>query len=535
MTAATYKLIQAMRLRGCTVCFSGVRTTVPDCRRQAYSSTSSPTDGKHYDVLIIGGGVVGSALAKILLHSSSHTLARIGLLETKRPHSSFFYDLRNCIGPERQHPMARAYALSPFSLSLLGPNILAKLEGRVGYYDKMQIWESDGPATLRFTSDDIADFDVCEGAPQGVLGAVAEDGPLVSALWEELESHNENDKQVDLISPAIVKSIVAPPVDSSTSGSSLVPLPPVELSYEDPSTLQTKTITTSLLVGADGGNSYTRRALSIPTMGFGYERKAITCTVQLSESMRATAYQRFLRGGPIALLPIWSEGGDEKYANVVWSSTPERASQLQSLPAEEFVSELNDQIRVGPVNNPPLFPLDAVARLPTPLSNVTYGIERLASAVNGGLTMSAWAEKHPFQMPPLVSAILGKRYVFPLNLTQCSSYAKGRVALVGDAAHTVHPMAGQGLNLGLGDASSLSSYILKASNAGMDVSTFLSQYDAKRRMEVGVMMGAIHALHEAFDLKAGPAVFARSLGMNLVNSVQFVRGGLAGVATGVWR
>uniref|UniRef100_A0A7S4NGX6 FAD-binding domain-containing protein n=1 Tax=Odontella aurita TaxID=265563 RepID=A0A7S4NGX6_9STRA len=412
----------------------------------------------------------------------------------------------------------------------------------------MQVGESDGPATLNFAASDLADdsADPESAKEDDVLGAVVEDGPLVAALWDELRGGGGS---IELISPASITSITAP----STAGGSKPP-PPVEVSYtpsgggsnSDPSSSEgRRTVTASLLVAADGANSYVRRTLGMPTSGWGYGRRAVTCTVEVSRSMWRTAYQRFLPDGPIALLPVWTEGtpndggdgdGGKCYANVVWSTTPSRAKELQSLDPDQFLDALNENLQHGPRTNPPLVSDEARASLPGIVSSLAFGVETLIRGASEGLTMSQWSEKKPFAPPPLASGVVGPRFAFDLSLSQACSYVAPRVALVGDAAHTVHPMAGQGLNQGLGDAACLSRVIAEATQSGMDVGgtmQFLSEYDAERRAEVAAAMAGIQALHVAFGMKDFvPGIYARSLGMNLVNAVGPVRRHLAAVAAG---
>jgi 2-polyprenyl-6-methoxyphenol hydroxylase-like FAD-dependent oxidoreductase len=162
--------------------------------------------------------------------------------------------------------------------------------------------------------------------------------------------------------------------------------------------------------------------------------------------------------------------------------------------------------------------------------------------------MMNWTERPPeeafFCLPPRVATVEGGRFAFDLQFQQARSYVQPRVALVGDAAHTVHPMAGQGLNLGLADVDCLFHTIKESYQSGMEVCNtmlFLDRYNSTRQAHVGVTMGGIHALHMAFGLSsettsstwwAPPGIFARSLGMNLVNSVGPIRKRLAAVAAG---
>ena len=588
---------------------------------QATSSARPTTlaggEDQHYDVLIVGGGAVGSTLASCLLRWNGGNGLRIGLVEFSkgpRPLSAF------AAGGDL--PNARAYALSPASLELINNGLpksagVAACEGtvatksssgscspgpiellssispyaRIAPYSAMQIWESNGPATLHFDATDLStdsidphkskdnsvgtssDGDDGSGTSEAtysdMLGAVVEDGPLVSALWDNMQSGGADG--IDLITNAAVKSIDAPSTAQQQStatgaGLALAPPPPVSLTYQihnptpDASAdghPQTRTVTADLLVAADGGNSTVRRMLGMPVTGSGYGRRAVTCTVKVDRGrggMRKTAYQRFMKNGPMALLPVWSfnvdncnsEDESEEYANIVWSTTPSHATHLQSLSEEKFLAAMNDVMQSGPANTQSIFPQELtenilpnlpgpLAPLSAPLTGIVKGIDHLARGANDGLTMSRWSESKPFQLPPLITSVVGPRLAFDLSTSQAQSYVAPRVALVGDAAHTVHPMAGQGLNLGLGDVESLVRHYQTAQESGMDFGGtmhFLNQYNKERRAEVSAVLGGIHALHEFFATKFEPAVYVRSLGMNLINALGPVRRHLAEVAAG---
>ncbi len=501
-------------------------------------------------------------------------------------------------------PDPRAYALSPTSLSYLGPRILQSLlqQNRIGIYDHMQVWEHDGPAQLHFVGEDLcnaiqdgrlvdlnamihgshdAETDDDNGRnwknknatiTSPWLGAVIEDAPLVSSLWDELRL----DTRIDFIDNAQITSIDAP---SPQEVGNAVPPPPVQCSFirqtsndeyknnedravkpEDDAAVCT--ITSNLLVAADGANSFVRRTIgNFPMTTHSYGRKAVTCTVQLEYGLRHTAYQRFLPHGPIALLPVRNGnndddgrgGGDDApvYANVVWSTTPTHANRLLALSPSEFVSTLNHHLRQGPTVNPSILPKNNMIASNIPLaSTLVHELDSLLRTANSAITMGTWTEspsRNHFRLPPksidVVSPIMG----FDLTMSHVSDYTyASRVALVGDAAHTMHPMAGQGLNLGLDDVSSLAKLIKEAIDCGMDVggtSLFLDRYNTERLVKGWGILGGVHGLHETFgcsrdrtsaqsDLLQDLLGYSRSLGMNLVNGLPIVRQTLAEVAAG---
>lgn len=574
-------------------------------------ASSIPTKHKHYDVVIAGGGAVGSVLARLLLDDSigsaigniTHNRRRplkIALLEQRSSPPPLDSLIQQNGKQQSPTPHPRAYALSPTSLSYLGSNVLKSLirSNRCGVYNSMQVWEHDGPAQLHFVGEDLVgavndgrlvDLDryinsdeeqkktTNNNARKGRrpwLGALVEDAPLVSSLWDELK----NDDRIDLLDNVQIKSINAP---STSQMGNVEPPPPVKLSFTQSTTKDknedAETCTsTNLLVAADGANSLVRRTVgTFPMMTSSYGQKAVTCTVELESSMAKTAFQRFLPHGPIALLPVWNsqaETGNESsqskddptYANVVWSTTPSEANHLLSLSPSEFTTTLNKHLCQGPNVNPSLLPNDSnIPSIPF-VSTIAKEVDSLLRTANTALTMGTWTEaptRNYFRMPPksigVVSPILG----FDLNMSHVTAssggYTSPRVALVGDAAHTMHPMAGQGLNLGMGDVNSLAMLIKEAVDSGMDVggtSLFLDRYNQERMIKGSAIVGGVHGLREIFgcsgsvpgsvadgtyDSGMGSSGglqsligYSRSLGMNVVNGLPLVRRALAEVAAG---
>ena len=359
-----------------------------------------------------------------------------------------------------------------------------------------------------------------------------EDPLVVSSQWDVLQEKIDNKSTshtIDLIAPAKISKIVAP---SSVTNSTSNFVNPVQLTYTDESNGVEQTIQTRLLVAADGANSYIRTSLSMPTMEMGYGRTAVISTVQLCEGkhMNRTAFQRFFPSGPLALLPMWKDG---TFANIVWSTTPDHARHLTSMSPEQFVQEVNDALQVGPAISPPLFTEEVSSKFPPLLQTLTNGVDMVARAVGEGLAVSNWIHD-PFQMPPVVSRACGRRFAFDLTLSQARKYVSPRVALVGDAAHRIHPMAGQGLNLGIADAACLARKIQQAQMSGMDVGDayFLEQYETERQQAVITMMAGMQFLHAAFSAELTPAIWLRSIGVNLVNTATPIRQKLAQVAAG---
>ena len=215
-----------------------------------------------------------------------------------------------------------------------------------------------------------------------------------------------------------------------------------------------------LAVGADGANSAARRWVQMPTSQHEYHQRAIVAVVQPARSHARTAWQRFLATGPLALLPL---PGD--LLSIVWSVTDSRADELLAMPPEQFNAALT-----------------------------------VASAgVLGELTL------------------VGERAAFPLRRMAAGRYVQPRIALVGDAAHVIHPLAGQGVNQGLEDAASLTAHLSRRP-AGESVGALaaLLAYQRERRAENALVGAVVDGLDRLFTRPSGVVTRLAREGMALV-------------------
>lgn len=220
----------------------------------------------------------------------------------------------------------------------------------------------------------------------------------------------------------------------------------------------------SLLVGADGSRSWIRQQAGISIKGWDYEQSAVVTTVKTARSHRETAWQRFLPEGPLAFLPL-----TDGYSSIVWSTTPTQAEALLAMPEAQFA-------------------------------------ETLRGAFDD--TLGAITE-------------VGERGAFPLRFLQANAYVRPRLALVGDAAHTMHPLAGQGVNLGLADAAALAEVLYEAIAArkGLGSITVLRRYERWRHADNLAMLAAVDGFKRLFGSELSVVRWVRNLGMNLTHSV----------------
>jgi ubiquinone biosynthesis monooxygenase Coq6 len=277
-----------------------------------------------------------------------------------------------------------------------------------------------------------------------------------------------------------------------------------------------QTLAARLLVGADGANSPVRAFAGIESRGWDYGRMGVVATLQLSDTatehpLQKTAYQRFLPTGPIAMLPL-----PGNTASLVWSTLPQHASFLRSLSPDDFVAIVNAAFRLK-----------------------TVDIEYLHTIPSGQTEEVEWRLQHipidESQVPLKVKSVQqGSIAPFPLKMRHADTYISERIALVGDAAHTIHPLAGQGLNQGQGDVASLVRTIETAVETGQDIGSLLAleQYNSERYAANNAIMGVCDKLHKLYSFDSAPVVALRSLGLKAVDSMGFLKGFLMRRAAG---
>ncbi len=221
-------------------------------------------------------------------------------------------------------------------------------------------------------------------------------------------------------------------------------------------------LTARLAVAADGRNSALRRAAGIRTIGWSYPQTGIVCTVAHELPHRGIAHERFLPAGPFAILPMC--GGR---SSLVWTEREDMAPAILALDENGFSDELAD--RFGEF-----------------LGRVT---------------------------------VVGPRWHYPLSLLHADRYTDERLVLVGDAAHAIHPIAGQGLNLGLRDVGALAEVLIDARRLGLDLgdANTLVRYQRWRRFDNMLMMAVTDGLNRLFSNELAPLRLARNLGLAAVN------------------
>lgn len=366
---------------------------------------------------------------------------------------------------------------------------------RIQPYHEMQVW--DGVSGARI------EFDWADGQGQDIAYMI-ENLNITSGLLRRLDELGG----VSVFDNTRVEGIT---FGEEADGLDLSEWPVVQLANG-------QRLWARLLVGADGANSPVRSFANIEARGWDYGRHGVVATLKLEgkgeglygDNMRV-AYQRFLPTGPVALLPL-----PGNYSTLVWSTTPDRASRLKSLSSTDFTAMVDAAFRLSPVD-----------------------LEYLHSQGSGQEEEVSWrlqhASIHPGAIPqPIVGVQEGTVASFPLKMRHADTYIGERVALVGDAAHTIHPLAGQGLNQGQGDVQSLAKTIDYAVSHGQDIGTQLSlePYNAERYAANHVVLGVCDKLHKLYSAGSGPLVPLRSLGLGAVNAMRPVKDFLMNQAAG---
>jgi 2-polyprenylphenol 6-hydroxylase len=393
------------------------------------------------DIVIVGAGMVGAALAALFAKSAPGTA--IVVLDAGAPPRWRASD---------EHGL-RVSALSEASRRILAAcgaweEIAA---GRISPYVQMRVWDSavpcGAPGALQFSAADV-------GAP--LLGHIVENDLVRFALRNAL-LELENVQLIDATRLAAL---------TFESGH-------VELTLEDGRRLKAR-----LVVGADGGASPSRGMAGLRTEGREYGQRAVVCNLRCQLPHAQTAWQRFLPTGPIALLPL-ADGR----VSIVWSATPEQAGMLLAADEQEFLIAV------------------------TEASDGCLG-EMLAA---------------------------GPRAAFPLQMRYAPVYTRARFALTGDAAHTVHPLAGQGVNLGFLDAAALAETVCAAIAAGRDPGdpALLRRYERWRKPENVIAMRAFDGINRLFSNDDPALGMLRRAGFTMVDRLAPLKGAFIRRAMGL--
>lgn len=373
--------------------------------------------GNEYDIIVMGGGMVGATFACAL----GDRPIRIAVIEPfeapRRWEDAGFANRVSAVTRATEMTFRAVGAWDGMAARQVQP------------YQQMHVWDATGGGVIHFDAAEL-------GEPN--LGYIIENRVILAALLDRLHEF----ENIDLLCPAEVVEL--------------------DLDAEPHVTLADgRTLSAPLVVGADGSQSRVRSEAGIETTGWGYDQSAVVATVKTSKHHGDTAWQRFMPTGPLAFLPL-----PQGYSSIVWSTRPDEAERLAGLDDSAFLDELQ-------------------------------------SAFGESLGRMQWS---------------GPRGVFPLMLQHADSYVKPGVALIGNAAHTIHPLAGQGLNLGVSDAAALAEVLVEAGPSRFGDPLVLRRYERWRKADNVAMMGSMDVFKRLFGNEQPVLRWLRNEGLRLTNS-----------------
>lgn len=399
--------------------------------------TNEARVNSHYDIAIVGTGIIGLTLANLL---------------RKR-------------APSVQLAVVDAGAPAPLALSSIDPRVIAlskkneRLLDSIGVwnavknirvcpYYEMFVWDGDGTADIHFDR---------RMSDQDNLGHIVENKILVDALHSSLSG-------IDFYFNASATDI-----SREENYSSLV------LSTGD-------TIEASIVIAADGANSELRTMSNIPLREWDYGHTAIVTTVQTEKPHCHTAWQRFGLEGPLAFLPLEMPGVEQNLCSIVWSISHDEATQLMALDDEAFCDALAKAFECK---------LGRVLRIE-------------------------------------------KRIAFPLRQRHAKKYTLLGLALVGDAAHTIHPLAGQGANIGLYDVEVLAEEIQRAVHREIPLhdESILRRYERRRQAHNLLAMSTMEGFKRVFGADDIALRWIRNEGLRTANKMPWLKQQFLKVASG---
>ncbi|TQV89184.1 UbiH/UbiF/VisC/COQ6 family ubiquinone biosynthesis hydroxylase [Aliikangiella coralliicola] len=390
-----------------------------------------------FDIVIVGGGMVGLAMAAALADSTF----KVAVVEKNDFESIAAEKLLSNLPVSSQAFDLRVSAISPANQELLTAlNCWQNIpESRLADYQSMHVWDGDGTGKITFNAAEIA-------APK--LGTIVENQVLRAAIYQQLA----NKSNVTLIENAEINFI-------STSQQQ------VEISLTNSHLLVAK-----LLIGADGAFSQVREKLDIAISEMPYRQTAFVANVAVEKTHQNIAWQRFTPTGPIAFLPL----PEPNLCSIVWSiddnhncDNNNSSNHLKQLTPQEFADKLASQFEFK-------------------LGRVTA-----------------------------VSEFRG----FPLIKRHAQSYLRDRCALIGDAAHTIHPLAGQGVNLGFQDVACLSQLLIDLHDKGRDIGlkANLRIFERERKAENSLMQEAMSGFKWLFGQQNMPITLLRNFSLSAVD------------------
>jgi len=384
-----------------------------------------------FDVVIVGGGMVGTSIAAALRDAD----VQVALIEPNQPQQPPV-ELTNCAQYDVR--VSAITAQSQSFLEKIGAWDLIPQQ-KLSPYTGMQVWDAEGTGQVEFSAAELH---------VDCLGTLVENRETVWALQQAINDC-ENIQQI--------REWVSHIDNQNEDGTT-----PLFLNNGEQ-------LNARLVIGADGALSRIKQWAEFGNREWDYHHKAIVATVKTELPHQDTAWQRFRQQGPLALLPM----AEANTCSIVWSTSEEECDAMLALSENDFCQALSTafESRLGRITE------------------------------------------------------VGPRAAFPLRQRHAKNYVVPGIALVGDAAHTIHPLAGQGVNLGFKDAAALSEEIQRAIKAGIspgDISV-LKRYERRRQGDNLAMMAVMESFKRLFAAEQPLLRWMRNEGMRLFNKANMVK------------
>ena len=374
---------------------------------------------KEFDVIIIGGGMVGLAFAIELSQKKNCSIAIVEPNTSNPPIKKTFH--------------TRVSAITPSSKQYLKSLNIWKDIKRKQVFVSTKVWDQNSHGRLNFhAKDENMDH----------LGYIIENDLIQSALFGAIDEN-----KIEYINAKLSD------LKKTDSG--------YEVNLDDQTNLFCQ-----LLVGADGANSQVRTLSAIEVTERDYQQKAIIANVISEKPFQQTTWQRFLSDSIIALLPL-----SENQASIVWSCENHLAEELIKLDNDKFNESLSEAVEYR------------------------FGNLELES----------------------------DRQAFPLIERSAKDYTKPNLALIGDAAHNIHPLAGQGVNLGFADAKELNFQLLANNDKTLGDFSVLRKYARARRLDNELMAKTMTGLDWIYKENNEPLRWLRGFGMNVIDETPILK------------
>jgi 2-octaprenylphenol hydroxylase len=390
-----------------------------------------------YDVIIVGGGMVGLALAGLLIQKTSLSIA---ILEAQAHVPEW--------DSNSNYPRVSAIALSSqrvFQSLQVWDSMQKK---RVSPFAKIGVWDAASKAEITFDSKEIA---------EPLLGYIIENNLIQSELLLKIKKST----QVTFLSPVKLAQLI----EKEKS---------IELQTVEGQVFQAK-----LVIGADGANSWLRQQAGIEVVQHNYDQSAIIATVHTALPHHSVAQQVFFKSGSLAFLPLLKE----KTSSIAWSLPTQEAKHLIAMDTDSFKQQL--------------------------------------------------VQTFEYRLGDILE--VEQRYSFTLIKQHAKRYIGSRIALIGDAAHTIHPLAGQGVNMGLLDALSLANIMIDAVKQNKDIANYTSlrRYERERKAENATMLVGVDLIKWMLASEKKSIQTIRAIGLSTVDRIAVLKNIFTRYAVGV--